>query len=82
MTVGVLGLDLTDINLYQQYCYFVECITLGDVVFTTMPKDLVVEQSSISTLLRNEHRGIDLVDLPAAIFQRNGLESTMEITPS
>ena len=78
MTVGVLGLDLTDINLYQQYCYFVECITLGDVVFTTMPKDLVVEQSSISTLLR----GIDLVDLPAAIFQRNGLESTMEITPS
>ena len=47
-----------------------------------MPKDLVVEQSSISTLLRHEHRGFNLEDLPEAIFQRNDLEGTLEITHS
>ena len=43
---------------------------------------MVVEQTSISTILRHEHRGIQLADLPDAIFLRNNLTGTLDVTHS
>ena len=57
-------------------------MTYNDAVFVVVPKELVMEQASVSTILRHEHRGLNLIDLPDAIFLRNDLEGTLEITRS
>ena len=61
---------------------YVEGTSTEETEFATIPKDLVVEQSSLSTILRNEHRGVSLEDLPDYIFLRNDLDGTLEITHS
>ena len=55
---------------------------MAQAAFTIVPKELIVEQTSISTILRHEHRGIQLKDLPDAIFLRNNLSGTLDVTHS
>lgn len=81
-SVGVLGLDLEDEEAYQHFCVFIECMKCQNTVYAVVPKELVVEQSSVSTILRHEHRGLDLADLPDAIFLRNDLDGALEVTHS
>ena len=39
--------------------------------YTTVPKNYVVEDTSITTILRNVHRNVDLESFPLALYHRN-----------
>ena len=71
-SVGVIGLSTTNIPLLQEFIKFVSDFDDDDgMEFTVVPKEYVVEDTSLSTILRNVHRRLDLATFPKALYHRN-----------
>ena len=69
--VGLLGLSTKDLGQLDAFCNYLMSKSVGGMVFTVVPKDMVTTGTTIITLLKNNYRNYDLEILPEALFQRN-----------
>ena len=69
--VGIIGLSTTNLPLLKEFLSFIGNYGDGVMEFTTIPKEFVVEDSGLTTILRNVHRRLDLGTFPMVLFHRN-----------
>ena len=66
-----MGLVTKSVPLLQEFIEYIA--TYKDSVFeyTAVPKDFVVEDTNLTTILQNVHRNMDLDTFPLALYRRN-----------
>ena len=69
--VGIMGLSTSDVPLLQKFMDYVSGFGAGVMEYAAVPKEFVVEDSTLSTILRNTHRSLDLESFPMALYHRN-----------
>ena len=69
--VGVIGLSTVNLPLLKEFLEFVSKFGDGTMEYSTIPKEFVVEDTSLTTILRNNNRKLDLQTFPMALFHRN-----------
>ena len=62
--VGVIGVNLDNLEMFSDYRSFLEGVTNGGLKYTIIPKETVVQTSGLSTILKNDLRTITLADFP------------------
>ena len=81
--VGLVGLNTNDMGRLQEFRNFVHSQKKGGMVYSLVPKDLVSNKTTITTLLRYNYRDYDLAALPGGLFKRNlGLNGSLVVTKS
>ena len=66
-----MGLATTNVPLLQEFLDYVGNFGKGIMEYSTIPKECVVEDTSLTTILRNNHCSMDLATFPLALFHRN-----------
>ena len=69
--VGIMGLSTDNVPLLKEFLDFVGNFGKGSLEYSSIPKEFVVEDTSITTILRNSHRALDLNSFPLALYHRN-----------
>ena len=69
--VGVVDLSTKNMPLLREFVEYIGAYQGTEFEYTAVPKDVVVEDTSLTTILRNVHRNIDLETFPLALFRRN-----------
>ena len=69
--VGVLGLSTKNLPLLQEFIEYVGTFKDTEFEYSAVPKEFVVEDTNLTTILRNVHRNIDLETFPLVLYRRN-----------
>ena len=68
--VGLLGLSAKDHDQLTAFREVIERQVTGTTKFSIYPRDALEKKGNVSVLLREAHRGLDVKQLPRAIFRR------------
>ena len=80
---GLIGLSTHDIDKLDSFRDFVYAQKKGGMTYSLIPKELVANKTTITTLLKYNFRDYDLAALPGGIFRRNlDLDGSIVVTKS
>ena len=80
---GLIGLSTNDMDRLNKFRDFVHSQKTGGMAYALVPKELVTNKTTITTLLKYNLRNYDLAALPGGIFRRNlDLDGSLVVTKS
>ena len=79
--VGLLGISAKDHDQLTAFREVIEKQVTGTTKFSIYPRDALEKKGNVSVLLREAHRGLDVTQLPRAIFRRTrALKGGLKVT--
>ena len=80
---GLVGLSSNDLKRMGDFRDFFHSQRRGGMIYSLVPKELVAQKTTISTLLKYCYRNYDLASLPGGLFKRNlELDGSLVVTKS
>ena len=68
---GLIGLSTRDLGLLDNFKDYVHAQKKGGMAYALIPKELVANKTTVTTLLKYNFRDYNLASLPGGIFRRN-----------